>query len=100
MIDGPDVPSAEIYGLRQCVGVDARALATLIELTRHPEPFVRFTTSAALGDVGSAEALPALRALVDDPAMPRGPGRSTAWSVGENARRVIAKIEAAIAKRS
>ncbi len=99
-IDGPDVPSGEIHGLRSFIGVDARALATLLELARHPEPFARFTTAAALGELGSAEALPVLRALLDDAAVPRGTNRSAAWSVGENARRAIAKIEDAIAKRS
>lgn len=99
-IDGPDVPSGEIHGLCSFVGEDARALATLLELARHPEPFARYTTAAVLGDLGSAEALPVLRALLDDTAVPRGTRATAPWSVGENARRAIAKIEGAIAKRS
>src|SRR5690606_10517963 len=99
-IDGPDVPSGEIHGLCSFVGEDARALAMLLELARHPEPFARYTTAAVLGDLGSAEALPVLRALLDDTAVPRGTRATAPWSVGENARRAIAKIEGAIAKRS
>ena len=51
------------------------------------------------GAFGSPAALPALRALASDTSMPTAPGRSTAWSVAENARKAIAAIEAASAGR-
>jgi len=97
---GPEPPTLLIHGLGAFTATHPAALATLIELTRHPEPFFRYDAAAALGKVGDADALPALRALATDPAMPRAPNHSTAWSVGENAKRAIARIEASLATRS
>jgi len=96
---GPEPQTIVINGLRAVARhTDActpRALAALVELLGHAEPFFRFEACAALGELGqaAADALPALRALVEDAAMPRAKSQSTAWSVGENARRAIAKIE-------
>lgn len=87
-------PSPAIAGLAALAPRDPRAFALLVELTRHPHAYYRFEAAAALGELGDPAALPVLRALVDDPAMPRTPSRSTAWSVGHNAGRAIAKIEA------
>ena len=97
---GLEAPTAEIHGLHPFVATHPRALEALIDLTRHPEPFFRFTAATALGEVGDADALPALRALSSDETMPKTPNTSASWSVGENARRAIARIEASLAKRS
>jgi hypothetical protein len=90
---GPEPPTAPIYGLGAFVASHPRARDALIELTRHVEPFYRFEAAAVLGDVGDTWALPALRALTADKQMPRAPNKATAWSVGENARRAISKID-------
>ena len=94
--------TAEISALGRFVPTHPRALAALIELTRHPEPFHRYEAVAVLGDVGGAEVVEVLRAAADDDAMPRlntrSGSRSTSWSVGENARRALARVEARIAK--
>jgi hypothetical protein len=89
---GPEPPTAAIYGLGAFVATHPRAQEALIELTGHVEPFYRYEAAAVLGDVGDTWALPALRALTTDKQMPRAPNRSTAWSVGENARRAISRI--------
>jgi len=94
------LPAAVFTGLGYFVPHEPDALQLLIGLTRDPEPFNRYDAAAWLGQIGDADALPALRALVDDPAMPRGDGVSTAWSVGANAKKAIAKIEESLAKRS
>jgi len=96
---GPAAPTAALVGLVALARTHPRALDALIELTRHPQPFFRYEAARALGEVGSPAALPALRALASDTSMPTAPGRSTAWSVAENARKAIAAIEAASAAR-
>jgi HEAT repeat protein len=100
---GDEPETLAIYGLgavAKCADeVGARAVRALVDLLAHRAPFFRFEAAAVLGDVAGPDVLPALRAIVDDPALPRAKSRSTAWSVGENARRAIAKIEAAMAER-
>lgn len=88
-----------------------RALSALVEATRHPDGFARFEAAHVLGEVLSPPtpttpandalaarearaAIEALEALRGDATMPRAPSRSTAWSVGENATRALAKIRA------
>jgi hypothetical protein len=70
------------------------AFAVLLETTRHAAPFLRWDAARVLGELGRRDALPALRALASDTAMPRAKSVSTAWSVGQNARMAIEKIEA------
>ncbi len=99
---GKNGRTAEISALGRFVPTHPRALAALIELTRHPEPFHRYESITVLGDVGGPEVLEVLRAVTGDAAMPSmttsSVKRSTSWSVGENARRALAKVEARIAK--
>jgi HEAT repeat protein len=94
---GPEPETLAIHGLRALAGYPDGAAATsaLIALLAHPAPFFRFEACAALGDAGVKQALPALEAIVTDAAMPRAKSRSTAWSVGENAKRAIAKLRQA-----
>jgi HEAT repeat protein len=73
---------------------EPRAMAALVEGTRHADAFVRFDAAIALGHTGSPDALEALEALANDKTMPRDEDRSTAWSVGESAKKAIAKIRA------
>jgi hypothetical protein len=97
---GPDPPTACIYGLGAFLDgapgdvAAARAFERLVALARSPDAFRRYEAVAVLGDHAGAEAVPVLEAITDDPAMPRAPSRSTAWSVGENARRALARIAA------
>ncbi|MDQ3337781.1 MAG: SMI1/KNR4 family protein [Myxococcota bacterium] len=99
--DEPD--TIAIYGLgaiaKRPDELGARAVRVLVDLLAHRAPFFRFEAAAVLGDVAGPNVLPALRAILDDPAMPRAKTRSTSWSVGESARRATAKIEAVVAER-
>lgn len=98
--NGARLPYAVITGLRLFAPHEPEALELLIGLLRHPEAFHRWDAAAALGELGDADALMGLQAIVDDPAMPRADGCSTAWSVGVSAQKAIAKITESIAKRS
>ncbi|MBK9033148.1 MAG: HEAT repeat domain-containing protein [Myxococcales bacterium] len=90
---GPREPSAGAYGLRLFAPDEPRAFELLLELSRHPEPFYRYNAASNLGVLGDPRALPALRAMLDDAAIPRTPAVARTWSVGEEARRAIARIE-------
>jgi len=92
---GPEPETLAIYGLGSLAKRSERALAALVELLAHREPFFRWEAATALGNLGVTEVIPALRAILGDAAMPRSKSRSTAWNVGEAARRAIAKIESA-----
>lgn len=77
----------------------AAAVAALVSATRSPDAFARFDAAGALGDLAQEEAArslvctvdvrAALVAMASDDAMPRRDSVSTAWSVGENARRAL-----------
>lgn len=104
---GPDAPKATLMTLRTLAtptrtvddaAIVTRAFDALVAVLRHPEPYFRYDACYQLGELGNRSALQALRELVNDPAMPRGKNSSTAWSVGENAKKAIAKIEATPAK--
>ncbi|HTL34133.1 MAG TPA: SMI1/KNR4 family protein [Kofleriaceae bacterium] len=99
---GPDAPRAAPMTLRMLAtptrnvddaAIVARAFDALVGLARHPEPYFRFDACFQLGELGNPAALHVLRELVDDAAMPRGKNSSTAWSVGENAKIAIKKLE-------
>jgi hypothetical protein len=70
--------------------------------TRSPDAFARFDAAGTIGDlaqekttrslVRTAGVRAALEAILDDGAMPRRGGVSTAWSVGENARRALRHV--------
>lgn len=83
-----------LFGLAPFVADEPHALAAVIEATRDPDAPLRYEAAKVLGDNAGPEALPALRELSTDETMPRTKNWSTAWSVGENAKRAIAKIEA------
>ncbi len=83
------------FGHSQCP--NPRALAALLAATRHEDGFVRFDATCVLGNTAGPEVLDALDALAADPTMPRERNRSTAWSVGESARKAAAKIRGRIA---
>jgi hypothetical protein len=78
------------------------AVASLVWATRSRDAFARFDAAGALGDlaqeesarslVRTADVRAALKAIANDDAMPRRGGVSTAWSVGENARRALRHV--------
>lgn len=90
-------------GLGAFLGRHKDALPTLIAATKHTDDFTRFDAARTLGEQADPDSpelpavLDALRALSSDPAMPRKPSVSTAWSVGANAQRAIEKL---LARRS
>lgn len=75
---------------------DPRSLETLFACLKSEDPFLRFDATFALGEIGHRSAIPHLKMLVEDGTMPESSdvegGQATAWSVGENARKAIAKI--------
>jgi HEAT repeat protein len=75
---------------------EPRALALLLGALRDGDPVRRFQATSVLGDEAGAEAIPALQQIADDPSMPQAAYFETLWSVGENARRSIARIEARV----
>jgi hypothetical protein len=105
-IAGASGPRGVLFGgLASLAARSAAALDALIEATRHEDPFLRYEAGTALGGLAVDDpatvdrAVAALELLVGDPSMPREATRSTAWSVGENARRAIAKLRAPAAPR-
>ncbi|HEY8072969.1 MAG TPA: SMI1/KNR4 family protein [Labilithrix sp.] len=84
----------ELQALAAFAAREPRALETLVAATRHEDGFVRFDAAIALGETGCIEAIDALEALASDATLPRDTNRSTAWSVGESAKRALAKIRA------
>lgn len=85
-------------GLCAFLGRHPQALDAVLAGLQHPDGYTRFDMATALGNQLSAKAaeLPILRAaleaLASDPTMPRRPNMSTAWSVGESAKKALAKI--------
>lgn len=77
---------------------DHRALQTLIDLLKSEDPFLRYDAAFALGEIGHRDAISHLELLLSDDTMPESfdadGGTTTAWSVGENAKKAIAKIRA------
>jgi hypothetical protein len=77
---------------------DHRAIPSLIEATRHADPFVRFDAAWVLGELGDEQAVPALRALLEDQTKPQEldehgrPIHSTSYSVGVQAKKALKKI--------
>lgn len=75
-----------------------RALAALLAAMRHPDAFTRFDAAMVLGNLfePASAAMPAVRdalqALASDRTVPQRGSTRTAWSVGESARRALAKI--------
>ncbi len=90
---GDEPETAAVAALAALARTRDDAFESLLAVTKHVDPFLRFEAAHALGELGRVEAMPALRELAGDPAMPRANSRSTAWSVGENARKAIAKIQ-------
>jgi|GEM_PF-2165467 len=77
---------------------DHRALPTLIDLLKSEDPFLRYDAAFALGEIGHRDAIPHLELLLSDDTVPESfdddGGTTTAWCVGENAKKAIAKIRA------
>lgn len=69
---------------------DRRAIPRLIDALTDPDALMRTSAIKALEVLRATEALPQLRALVDDPAKPRAGDQI---SVGETARRAIAALQ-------
>jgi hypothetical protein len=76
------------------IASEPRALALLLAALGDPDPVRRFQATGVLGDDAGPAVIPALAQLIDDPTMPQAEDFATLWSVGENARRAIARIEA------
>lgn len=80
----------------------AAAVAALVWATRSRDAFARFDAASTIGDlaqetttrslVRTADVRAGLKAIANDGAMPRRDRRSTAWSVGENARRALRHV--------
>jgi HEAT repeat protein len=77
---------------------DYRALDTLVGLLKSEAPFTRYDAAFALGEIGHPDAIPHLELLLSDDTIPEDfdddGGRTTAWSVCENAKKAVAKIRA------
>ena len=77
---------------------DHRALQTLIDLLKSEDPFLRYDAAFALGEIGHRDAISHLELLLSDDTMPESfdadGGTTTPCSVGENAKKAIAKIRA------
>jgi HEAT repeat protein len=71
---------------------DRRAIPALIESLDDTDALMRTSAIGALARLEAAEALPRLRTLVNDPALPRAGDQI---SVGERAKAAIAAIERA-----
>ena len=67
----------------------------LIDLCRHTDPFARYDTAFALGELGDERARPALEALLHDHTMPleRQPRiELTTHSIATQARQALEKL--------
>ncbi len=73
---------------------DAAALVNLLACARDDDPAVRYEAAGALGDVALDEAVTALVALTDDTTTPP----SHAWSIGQYARRSLAKLRGTLGR--
>jgi len=82
------------HGLGAFAHEDPRARDALFLAARDPDPFVRHDVAGVLGEVGSDDAAAILAALATDETIPSAERVGRAWSVGEQARRALAKIRA------
>jgi hypothetical protein len=96
LASGPENGALLLRALGAFVPHHPSALDALIASTRSGDPFLRYEAAAVLGNEGGPEAIEALEALAADPTMPRAPDRATAWSVGENAKKALAKVRTRI----
>jgi HEAT repeat protein len=62
---------------------------TVLGLARHREALIRFRVAYGLGERGDPRAIPVLTEMTADDCQPPG----TAWSIGEQARKALAKLK-------
>jgi HEAT repeat protein len=91
LLADPDVNHKAAWALGG-VG-DRRAIPALIESLDDEDALMRTSAIDALAQLEAAEALPRLRTLVNDPALPRA---GDPIPVGERAKAAIAAIERAL----
>jgi HEAT repeat protein len=88
LLEDPDVNYHAAWALGE-VG-DVRAVGPLIAVLRDPDALVRISAIQSLEKLGATEALPAIRALLTDNALPRAGDQV---SVAETAKVAIAKLQ-------
>jgi HEAT repeats len=70
------------------------AQAAIVRATRHPDQYVRRNAVLALAEVGDAQVVPALEALLEDAAIPMAGPAGDQRRIADEARNAIAAIRA------